>query len=126
MCYLFILFQGDVLTLNSRLLAYLMKNSFLFIILALNTSLFKLFLKGAPFCEFLELAELFPEVQSGYYTVEGVEEEFLWEKGDKHGKGDRIPCMLCNIQYYIQYFATSAWLIRLNGYHVTDYFTSRN
>ncbi|CAH3189508.1 unnamed protein product, partial [Porites lobata] len=48
-------------------------------------------LRGAPSCEFPGLAERFPEVQSGYYTVEGVKEEFCWEKGDKDGKGDCIP-----------------------------------
>ena len=71
----------------------------------------KYFFKGAPSCEFPGLAERFPEVQSGYYTVEGVKEEFCWEKGDKDGKGDCIPRMFCNIQY----FATSACFIRVNG-----------
>lgn len=70
-----------------------------------------IFFKGALCCDFLGLAELFPEVQSGYATVEGLRTEIRWKKGDKHGEGDRIPRMFCNIERA----ATSTWFIRLNG-----------
>lgn len=48
-------------------------------------------LSGAPFCDFLGLAELFLEVQSGYAIVEGLLNEIRSEKGNKDGKGDHIP-----------------------------------
>ena len=57
--------------------------------MTLNSYLFQ----GAPACDFLRLAELFPEVQAGRAIVGNLEKSIQWVKGSKDGKGDCIPRM---------------------------------